>query len=110
MPNKFVYHSIRSIFDAFRGINEIKAHLGKLVALDDLANLEMLRRLEAGQIGLVELRYYQHELIESKLIKSYSYEGARAAHLKTLEIQGIKYERGYEKLLYGEELFDKYIK
>ncbi len=93
-----------------RGINEIKAHLGKLDALDDLANLEMLRRLEAGQIGLVELRYYQHELIESKLIKSYSYEGARAAHLKTLEIQGIKYERGYEKLLYGEELFDKYIK
>ena len=92
------------------GIRQIEEHLGKLDALDDPANLEMLRRLKAGEIGETELRFYEHELIESQLIEDYGYEGARNAHLETLEKQGIEYKKGYEKQLYGQELYDLYMR
>ena len=92
------------------GIERIEQHLAKLGALDDPANAAMLKRLREGNIGETELRFYQHELLEMEIITDYSYEGARAAHLEVLEMQGIPYEKGYEKMLYGDDIYNDYLK
>jgi hypothetical protein len=93
-----------------KGIARIEQHLKSIGALDEPANQAMLQKLKSGNIGPTELRFYQHEIIESGIIKGYGYDAARAAHLETLKIQGIDYVKGYEKLLYGEKLYNLYMK
>jgi RHS repeat-associated protein len=86
------------------GLIEVSQHLSTFGT--DEANAAMYSRLtsafESGQpLTGVDATFYQHELIESGLMDAGM--GAREAHLSTLEIQGIPYQKGYESLLYSPE-------
>jgi RHS repeat-associated protein len=87
-----------------KGILRIEGHLGQLGALDDSVNAAMLGRLRAGETSAQDLNFYLHELKESAIMARTggygTYEGARAAHLETLQWQGIPYVAGYESQLY----------
>lgn len=95
-------------------VASIDSHLGKLNSLDEPANRAILQRLQNSNIGEFELRYYEHELIEIRIMQSsgqgYGYESARQAHLRTLQIQGIDYIRGYEIHLYGPDIYNQYMR
>jgi hypothetical protein len=63
----------------------------------------MLGRLRAGETAVQDINFYMHELKESAAMArtgGYGTYGARAAHLATLQWQGIPYAAGYESRLY----------
>ncbi len=66
----------------------------------------MIARLQAGETTIQDLNFYAHELNESTLMQ----QGieARAAHLQTLEWQGIPYEPGYESQLYHPDVISQF--
>ena len=81
---------------------DISQHLAQFAP--DAANDLMYGRLVAAfargeSLTGVDATFYQHELIESRLMDAGM--EARAAHLETLSIQGISYQKGYESLLYS---------
>ncbi len=90
------------------GIERIQQHLQKLGEgqgynwKDDADNFKAMENLKIGR----GLKFYQHEMLEIDIMDKYNlqfnYEGAREGHLKTLETQGIKYQRGYEIHIYGD--------
>lgn len=90
------------------GIARIEAHLGRLGALEEPANAAMLERLRAGQTSVQDINFYMHELRESAVMERTggygTYEGARAAHLETLQWQNIPYAPGYESQLYHPDV------
>ncbi len=92
------------------GLATIESHLGRLGALEDPANTAMLERLKAGQTSIQDLNFYEHELMEAaQMIGSdYGYDAARAAHLETLQWQGIPFEPGYESLLYHPDVISQF--
>ena len=74
----------------------------------------MIERLKSGERTTQDLRFYQHEIIESRMINktrglhSDPVDAARDAHHRTLIKQNL-YRRGYETELYHSEaleLFD----
>lgn len=69
-------------------------------------------RLRAGQTTTQDINFYMHELKESAVFRRTSgadaYETARAAHMETLEWQGIEYAPGYESQLYAPEVIQQY--
>ena len=69
-------------------------------------NVAMLQRLKDGLASPEDINFYQHEMIEAELMA----EGldARAAHLRTLERQGVAYEPGYEAQLYHWSVISDY--
>ena len=66
----------------------------------------MIARLKAGETTVQDLNFYQHELHESTLMQQGM--DARAAHLQTLESQGIPYEPGYESQLYHPDVIRQF--
>jgi hypothetical protein len=88
------------------GLAEIEAHLTKLSALNDPPNAAMLTRLRAGETSIQDLNFYAHELIESGLMQGGM--DARAAHLETLQRQGIPYIPGYESQLYQPDVIRQF--
>ena len=58
----------------------------------------MLSRLRDGHRERQDLRFYEHELHEQRMMAAGL--DSRAAHLAALDQQGIAYEPGYERLLY----------
>lgn len=71
----------------------------------------MIERFKAGNRTPQDLRFYQHELTESRMInktsKLYSdpIDAARAAHHRTLIKQDLYY-RGYESQMYAPEALE----
>lgn len=63
----------------------------------------MLQRLRGGKATTHDTNFYLHELKESFLMNRRGL-GARDAHLKTLEWQGIPYKAGYESQLYSPDV------
>lgn len=65
----------------------------------------MIERLRAGNRTSQDVRFYQHEIIESRMMNKTqglhadSVDAARDAHHRTLVRQGL-YRRGYETDLY----------
>lgn len=89
-----------------KGIKRIEKHLTRTPRIEPgTAEFKMLERIKAGNRTSPDMRFYQHELIESRVIKKTSkfysdpVDAARAAHHKTLVKKGF-YRRGYEKELY----------
>jgi RHS repeat-associated protein len=83
------------------GIQLIERHLSRPElegAIDDPPNAAMIQRLRAGSTDPQDLNFYEHEIYESGLMDQGT--DTRAAHLQTLEWQGIPYEAGYESRLY----------
>ena len=68
----------------------------------------MLERLRAGQRTPQDLRFYEHELIESRMLQKTKglynnpVEAIRDAHHRTLLKQGLYY-RGYAAEMYAPE-------
>ena len=93
------------------GLATIEAHLARLGALEDPPNAAMLGRLKAGETTSHDLNFYAHELYESQLMRGsdYGYDAARAAHLQTLESQGIPYAPGYESQLYHPDVITEFL-
>jgi hypothetical protein len=87
------------------GLIDISEHLATRFDPDAPTQLMYGRLVNAFEQGEaltgVDATFYQHELIESELMDA-GIE-ARAAHLQTLQIQGIPYQAGYESLLYSSE-------
>jgi hypothetical protein len=88
------------------GLAAIEEHLNRLGALEDPPNAAMVARLRAGETSIQDINFYTHELREGQLMRGieYSNDASRAAHLKTLEWQGIPYEPGYESQLYHPDV------
>ena len=90
------------------GITRIEGHLGRLGALEEPANAAMLDRLRAGQTSVQDINFYMHELKESAVMGRTggygTYDGARAAHLETLQWQKTPYAPGYESQLYHPDV------
>jgi hypothetical protein len=87
------------------GIDSIEDYFRKTGFINDRANQEMLQRLRAGHRTPQDLRFYEHEMIESRLYKpGMDTEALREIHLETLRRQGIEYKRGYERELYAPEV------
>lgn len=89
-----------------KGIARIENHLTKTPSIEPgPAEFLMIERLKAGNKTLQDLRFYQHEIIESRMIDKTrnlyddSVDAARYAHHRTLIKQGLYY-KGYEKDLY----------
>ncbi len=86
------------------GIRNVEAHLATMdFDMGNVVMIHRLKRIESGHIKatIIDMNFYKHELMEKSFIaKGMSYD---AAHVKTLEIQGIKYESGFTKYLYTEE-------
>jgi RHS repeat-associated protein len=93
------------------GLATIQGHLARLGALDEPANAAMLGRLQAGERAVQDLNFYAHELYESNLMAGtdYGYDAARAAHLETLQWQGIPYAPGYESQLYHPDVISQFL-
>jgi phosphonate transport system permease protein len=76
MPNKFVYHTIRTIFDAFRGINEIVWGLifVSMVGLGPFPGVLALAAHVTGALG----RYFSEaiETVDPEVIKAVLSTGA----------------------------------
>lgn len=76
MPNKFVYHSIRTIFDLFRGINEIVLGLifVSMVGLGPFPGVLALAAHVTGALG----RYFSEsiETVDPEVIKAIISTGA----------------------------------
>ena len=89
-----------------RGIARIEKHLKSIDALDDPANLMMIKRLKDGKRSFQDINFYMHELKESSLLSSGL--KPRGAHLQTLKWQNILYKPGYEKYLYHPSVIDKF--
>ncbi len=68
----------------------------------------MLERLKQGFMTDWDPRFYEHELIESEIMTANASLSPRAAHLATLERQGINYERGYESQLYHPDVIRQF--
>ncbi len=92
-----------------KGIARIERHLTKTPGLvPGAAEFRMLERLKAGKRTPHDLRFYEHELIESRMIKktrklfSDPVDAVREAHHRTLIKQGL-YRRGYESEIYAPE-------
>jgi hypothetical protein len=89
-----------------KGLTRIERHLTKTPGLEPgPAELKMLERLKAGERTPQDLRFYQHELIESRMLQKTRglhadpVDAVRDAHHRTLVQQGL-YRRGYETELY----------
>ena len=91
-----------------KGISRVEQHLGQFG--ENAANQAMVGRLKAGQTTAQDINFYMHELKESAVMGrtrgafSDVYEWQRAAHLETLEWQGIPYHPGYESQLYHPDV------
>jgi hypothetical protein len=87
-----------------KGLARVEGHLAQLDALEEPANAAMLARLRAGETAAQDINFYMHELKESAVMArtgGYTgYDAARAAHMETLQWQGIPYAAGYESQLY----------
>jgi hypothetical protein len=94
------------------GIARIEAHLGRLGTVGDPANAAMIARLKAGETAAQDINFYLHEMREAEIMGERGgygvYELERAAHLETLEWQGISYEAGYEAQLYHPEVIRQF--
>ena len=95
------------------GLIEISEHLTQLPGGGgiDPANASMYSRLttafENGQaLTGADEAFYQHELLESSLMDTGM--DARAAHLETLNQQGIPYAPGYEAQLYHPTVIQQF--
>ena len=66
--------------------------------------------VKPGETAAQDLNFYAHELHEAELMagSDYSQEVARAAHLETLQWQGIPYEAGYEAQLYHPDVITEF--
>ena len=86
------------------GVTQVEQYLSQFGP--DAANEAMIARLKAGDATAHDLNFYAHELHESMLMQ----QGmeARAAHLRTLESQGISYKPGYESQLYHPDVIRQY--
>ena len=68
----------------------------------------MFERLRAGQRTSQDLRFYEHELLESRMLQKTKglydnpVDALRDAHHRTLVKQGLYY-RGYEAEMYAPE-------
>jgi hypothetical protein len=85
------------------GLAAVESHLTKTPGLTaEAPELKMLERLKGGERTPQDLRFYEHELIESQELqqtrKLYSdpVDAVREAHHRTLMKQGLYY-KGYEK-------------
>ncbi|MCP4674624.1 MAG: hypothetical protein GY854_03745, partial [Deltaproteobacteria bacterium] len=92
-----------------KGIARIERHLTQTQGIEPgPAEFHMIERLRAGNRTCQDLRFYQHELIESRIISKYRnliddpIDAARAAHHETLFRQGL-YRRGYEAEIYSPD-------
>jgi len=83
MPNKFVYHTVRSIFDIFRGINEIVWGLivVSMVGLGPFPGVLALSAHVTGALG----RYFSEaiETVNPKIIKAIMSTGANKIQIIT---------------------------
>jgi hypothetical protein len=70
----------------------------------------MLGRLRAGETSVHDLSFYAHEIDEAGLMDAtdYGQDAARAAHLETLQWQGIPYLPGYESQLYHPDVITQF--
>jgi RHS repeat-associated protein len=91
------------------GLIDVSQHLATFGT--DPANAAMYSRLttafENGQaLTGADATFYQHELIESSIMDAGM--DARAAHLQTLDMQGIQYAPGYEAQLYHPTVIQQF--
>lgn len=66
----------------------------------------MIERLRSGNWTQVDQQFFQHEMLEAKLMAMGL--GARAAHLLTLKLQGLKYEPGVEAEIYHADVIKRF--
>ena len=92
-----------------KGLARIERHLTRTPGLEaGTAEMKMLEPLRAGNRTPQDLRFYHHELIESRMLtktrKLYTdpVDAVREAHHRTLVKQDLYY-RGYESELYAPE-------
>lgn len=85
-----------------KGIARVEDHLKRIDALSEPNNAAMLNRLKSGMTSPQDVNFYMHELKESAFMR----QGldSRAAHLRTLDWQGIPYAPGYESQLYHPDV------
>jgi RHS repeat-associated protein len=88
------------------GIAEIEQHLRRLDSLDHPPNAAMLDRLRKGESSHHDLKFYEHEIIESDFMRGGL--DSEKAHFATLKQQGIEYVPGFETELYHPEVYEKY--
>jgi hypothetical protein len=96
--------SARGLFVTESGLATVEAHLARFGA--DEANAAMVTRLRSGLRTEHDIAFYRHEIYESSLMRSGM--EARAAHLNTLEWQGIPYVKGYEQRLYHPDVLKQF--
>lgn len=89
-----------------KGIERIEKHLTQTPGIEPgAAEFKMIERLRAGQHTPEDLRFYQHEIIESRMINKTRnlhvnpVDAARDAHHRTLIKQNL-YRPGYVDQLY----------
>jgi len=103
--NKLITSSAKKITK--NGISKVEQHLATMDF--DVANQVMVARLKQIEQGTLkatiqDVNFYKHELLEKSYVaKGMSYE---AAHVKALAKEGIKYEKGYQSLLYTDEALE----
>ena len=83
-----------------KGLSRVEKHLSQFEF--DKPTAEMLQRLRSGKTTEHDLTFYTHELKESAFMKRGF--GAKEAHEKTLEWQGIPSVTGYEAKLYHRDV------
>jgi len=94
------------------GIARVERHLTQTPSLEPGApELKMLDRLKRGETTPQDLRFYEHELIESRMLlktkKLYDdpVDAVRDTHHRTLVKQDLYY-RGYEPEIYAPEALE----
>lgn len=85
------------------GLARVEQYLARF---GDPANQAMVERLRSGYRTAQDVNFYAHELIESRLVERGM--ELRAAHLEALAEQGIKYQAGYEALIYHPDVIMEY--
>ena len=90
-------------------MDRIERHLTKTPGIEPgPAEFKMIERLRAGERTPQDLRFYQHEIIESRMINKTRnlhadpVDAARDAHHRTLIKQNL-YKRGYVNDLYHSD-------
>lgn len=97
-----------------KGIARVERHLNETPGLEHWgANDEMVMRLKSGERTTWDLEFYQHELRESRNIKTMRNiyadpkKAAQEAHKKTCNQYDIDWLESYERLIHPD-VFKKY--